>query len=155
MKNKKINYFLKLVISLISTYSIIYVTGNINNKYSLSSILFIIIYILIVKLYKSNLTSKEKLFPIITGLILGVTQVCGYNLYNIGTVGFRHLNTYLSLLGLSILYYSLTCLIINNLEMLKDKVLMCKIKLLDKKLFNKRVVINVWYLFYLLGCLFY
>lgn len=142
MKNKKFNYFLKLVISLISTYSIIYVTGNINNKYSLSSFLFIIIYILIVKLYKSNLTSKEKLFPIITGLILGITQVCGYNLYNIGTVGFRHLNTYLSLIGLSVLYYSLTCLIINNLEMIKDKILMCKIKFLDKKLFNKKVVIK-------------
>lgn len=140
----KIIMLLKLILAVISTYSLIYVTGNMDNKYFTANIVSVIIYTwifwLINKYFEKN--SKYRITTFIISLLLSFLNVIGFQIYTLGTSALDNVYTYVYIIGQCALFYSIINLLVSYFPKIKKGISSIKITIIDKYLFNKRVILK-------------
>lgn len=141
---KNIIIFLKLVVSVITIHSVLYVTGNVDNKFSTANILtiflFIGINILFIK-YLNKIKGKSGIV-ILIAFLLGFSNVIGYNIYSFETSKLNDVYTYVYLIGQSLLFYSLINVVISNFNEIKKIFNNIELNFIKKYFFNRFVILK-------------
>ena len=147
MKKKTI-FLIKCILTVLSLFSVNYVCDLSINKFYINSVFIpifaILIGLLIFRYFEFKLIKNKStvLFIIIISMFSAIFNVFGYNLYTIHTIDLVNYKTYLFIVGLFSVYYSLYNYLFLKIPSYAKQAKKIQIGVIDKLLYEKHTLIK-------------